>query len=80
MFSTNYDAVGLTKLIQLSFKQNEIQVLGQDANAIWHEDNTGDEVIVVPETLCVLNEATLVTVMDMISPLAPTDLWDTEPY
>jgi hypothetical protein len=44
------------------------------------EDNSGDQAVVVPEMLCLLNEATLTTFMDMISRLVCTDPWDTEPY
>jgi hypothetical protein len=64
----------------MSFKQNEIQVFGLDANALLPEDNSGDQAVVVPETLYPLDEAALTTFMDMISRLACTDPWDTEPY
>jgi hypothetical protein len=43
----------------MSFKQNEIQVFGLDANALLPEDNSGDQAVVVPETLCPLDEAAL---------------------
>ena len=67
-------------ILQTFFSQNQTQEFGVDAEAGLPDDDTDETAIIVPETLCQLEQNAMNTFTEFVARLPRNDPWNTEHF